>query len=162
VVNPTAGTLYEILQYKAISGHISILSDYYYQSTKRNRQRRWIDFPEQNHQSPAIFIIFLPVNLVNPVNSAQCLGPCPFPPRLDVGIDPDIFFDDDGRVWYVGTAAPEKPNFPGEGWAPGWKWLVYHGDDLICLSLFLYIYMYIYMYISHMHIYIYHTHINNK
>lgn len=31
------------------------------------------------------------------------------------GIDPDIFFDDDGRVWYVGTAAPEKPNFPGEG-----------------------------------------------
>ena len=38
---------------------------------------------------------------------------------LPVGIDPDIFFDDDGRVWYVGTAAPEKPNFPGEGPAPG-------------------------------------------
>ncbi|CAJ1386285.1 unnamed protein product [Effrenium voratum] len=31
------------------------------------------------------------------------------------GIDPDIFFDDDGKVWYVGTAAPDKPNFPGEG-----------------------------------------------
>jgi len=31
------------------------------------------------------------------------------------GIDPDIFFDDDGRVWYVGTHSPEKPNFPGEG-----------------------------------------------
>ena len=31
------------------------------------------------------------------------------------GIDPDIFFDDDGKVWYVGTAAPAKPNFPGEG-----------------------------------------------
>lgn len=31
------------------------------------------------------------------------------------GIDPDIFFDDDGKVWYVGTAAPGKPNFPGEG-----------------------------------------------
>ena len=31
------------------------------------------------------------------------------------GIDPDIFFDDDGRVWYLGTHAPEKPNFPGEG-----------------------------------------------
>lgn len=31
------------------------------------------------------------------------------------GIDPDIFFDDDGKVWYVGTAAPAKANFPGEG-----------------------------------------------
>lgn len=31
------------------------------------------------------------------------------------GIDPDIFFDDDGKVWYVGTHSPEKPNFPGEG-----------------------------------------------
>ena len=31
------------------------------------------------------------------------------------GIDPDIFFDDDGRVWYVGTHAPENPNFEGEG-----------------------------------------------
>ena len=31
------------------------------------------------------------------------------------GIDPDIFFDDDGRVWYLGTHSPDKPNFPGEG-----------------------------------------------
>ena len=31
------------------------------------------------------------------------------------GIDPDIFFDKDGKVWYVGTHSPEKPNFPGEG-----------------------------------------------
>ena len=31
------------------------------------------------------------------------------------GIDPDLFFDDDGRVWYVGTHVPENPNFPGEG-----------------------------------------------
>ena len=31
------------------------------------------------------------------------------------GIDPDIFFDDDGKVWYVGTQSPEEPNFPGEG-----------------------------------------------
>jgi xylan 1,4-beta-xylosidase len=37
------------------------------------------------------------------------------------GIDPDIFFDDDGKVWYVGTHSPENPNFPGEGenMAPG-------------------------------------------
>ena len=36
------------------------------------------------------------------------------------GIDPDIFFDDDGKVWYVGTAAPDKPNYPGEGAAVHW------------------------------------------
>ena len=44
-------------------------------------------------------------------------GPWSEPHVLDgaSGIDPDIFFDDDGRVWYVGTHSPEKPNFPGEG-----------------------------------------------
>lgn len=31
------------------------------------------------------------------------------------GIDPDIFFDDDGTVWYVGTHSPRNPNFEGEG-----------------------------------------------
>lgn len=32
------------------------------------------------------------------------------------GIDPDIFFDDDGKVWYVGTHTPHNnPNFGGEG-----------------------------------------------
>jgi alpha-N-arabinofuranosidase len=47
-------------------------------------------------------------------------GPWSNPHVLDgaPGIDPDIFFDDDdddGKVWYLGTHAPEKPNFPGEG-----------------------------------------------
>ena len=31
------------------------------------------------------------------------------------GIDPDLFFDDNGRVWYVGNQMPENPNFDGEG-----------------------------------------------
>ena len=31
------------------------------------------------------------------------------------GIDPDLFFDDNGRVWYVGNQAPENPRFDGEG-----------------------------------------------
>ena len=31
------------------------------------------------------------------------------------GIDPDIFFDDDGKIYYTGTHSPEKPNFSGEG-----------------------------------------------
>ena len=44
-------------------------------------------------------------------------GPWSDPHVIDgaPGIDPDIFFDDDGRVWYVGTHAPENPNFEGEG-----------------------------------------------
>ena len=31
------------------------------------------------------------------------------------GIDPDIFFNDDGKIYYTGTHSPEKPNFLGEG-----------------------------------------------
>lgn len=31
------------------------------------------------------------------------------------GIDPDLFFDDDGKVWYLGTQVPEQPDFPGQG-----------------------------------------------
>ena len=31
------------------------------------------------------------------------------------GIDPDIFFNDDGKIYYTGTHSPEKPNFSGEG-----------------------------------------------
>ena len=30
------------------------------------------------------------------------------------GIDPDIFFDDDGRVWYTGNHQPLDPAFSGE------------------------------------------------
>ena len=30
-------------------------------------------------------------------------------------IDPDLFFDDNGKVWYVGNQMPENPNFNGEG-----------------------------------------------
>ena len=31
------------------------------------------------------------------------------------GIDPDLFFDDNGKVWYVGNQMPENPSFDGEG-----------------------------------------------
>jgi len=30
------------------------------------------------------------------------------------GIDPSLFFDDDGRVWYVGNRIPPDPEFPGQ------------------------------------------------
>lgn len=59
-----------------------------------------------------------PTEFVNFVITAENpAGPWSEPHILNgaPGIDPDIFFDDDGRVWYVGTHSPEKPNFPGEG-----------------------------------------------
>ncbi len=30
------------------------------------------------------------------------------------GIDPSLFFDDDGRTWYVGNHIPPDPEFPGQ------------------------------------------------
>lgn len=44
-------------------------------------------------------------------------GPWSYPHVLEgaPGIDPDIFFDDDGTAWYVGTHSPKNPSFPGEG-----------------------------------------------
>ena len=55
------------------------------------------------------------VNFV--ITADNAAGPWSQPHVLDgaPGIDPDIFFDDDGRVWYVGTHSPEEPDFPGEG-----------------------------------------------
>ena len=55
------------------------------------------------------------VNFVVTADSPE--GPWSEPLVLEgaPGIDPDIFFDDDGRVWYVGTHSPKEPSFPGEG-----------------------------------------------
>ncbi|MGI9237335.1 MAG: glycoside hydrolase family 43 protein [Woeseiaceae bacterium] len=39
------------------------------------------------------------------------------PPRVledAPGIDPSLFFDDDGRVWYAGNHIPPDPEFPGQ------------------------------------------------
>jgi alpha-N-arabinofuranosidase len=55
------------------------------------------------------------VNFIITAEKAE--GPWSEPHVLEgaPGIDPDIFFDDDGKVWYVGTHSPEDPNFQGEG-----------------------------------------------
>jgi len=44
-------------------------------------------------------------------------GPWSMPHVIDgaPGIDPDLFFPGNGRVWYVGNRMPADPNFPGEG-----------------------------------------------
>ena len=57
-------------------------------------------------------------NMVNFIITANNpAGPWSDPVHIEgaPGIDPDLFFDDDGRVWYVGNQAPENPSFDGEG-----------------------------------------------
>src|SRR6056300_1199745 len=60
----------------------------------------------------------LPTQMVNFVITADNpAGPWSDPHVIESapGIDPDLFFDDDGSVWYVGNHAPSDPAFPGEG-----------------------------------------------
>ena len=57
-------------------------------------------------------------NMVNFIITADnAAGPWSEPIHIEgaPGIDPDLFFDDDGRVWYVGNKMPENPKFNGEG-----------------------------------------------
>ncbi|MBP6804854.1 MAG: glycoside hydrolase family 43 protein [Chloroflexi bacterium] len=59
-----------------------------------------------------------PTQFINFILTAQEIaGPWSEPHILPgaPGIDPDIFFDTDGKVWVAGTHSPTKPNFPGEG-----------------------------------------------
>ena len=56
-------------------------------------------------------------NMVNFIVTAKDpAGPWSMPYVLDgaPGIDPSLFFDDDGRVWYTGNHIPSDPEFPGQ------------------------------------------------
>ncbi|MDH3480898.1 MAG: glycoside hydrolase family 43 protein [Gammaproteobacteria bacterium] len=56
-------------------------------------------------------------NMVNfIVTAANPRGPWSAPQVLEgaPGIDPSLFFDDDGRVWYVGNHVPPDPEFAGQ------------------------------------------------
>lgn len=50
------------------------------------------------------------------VTATDPRGPWSAPNVLEgaPGIDPSLFFDDDGRVWYVGNHIPPDPEFPGQ------------------------------------------------
>ena len=59
-----------------------------------------------------------PTQMVNFVITADHPeGPWSEPHVIDgaPGIDPDLFFDDDGGVWYLGNHAPADAAYPGEG-----------------------------------------------
>ena len=65
-----------------------------------------------------------PAEMVNFVITAEeATGPWSEPYVIDgaPGIDPDLFFDEDGSAWYVGNHAPEDPDFEGQGeiWLQG-------------------------------------------
>lgn len=50
------------------------------------------------------------------VTATHPRGPWSAPKVLEgaPGIDPSLFFDDDGRAWYVGNHIPPDPAFPGQ------------------------------------------------
>lgn len=58
--------------------------------------------------NPCVNFILTATNPAGPWSEPRVIGGAP-------GIDPDIFFDDDGRVWYVGTHSPNDPAYPSEG-----------------------------------------------
>ena len=60
----------------------------------------------------------LPTEMANFVLTADNpSGPWSMPHVIEgaPGIDPDLFFDDDGTVWYLGNHAPADAAYPGEG-----------------------------------------------
>ena len=65
-------------------------------------------YDEKNKKTDFVNFIITSENPEGPWSDPHVLEGAP-------GIDPDIFFDDDGKVWYVGTHSPENPNFSGEG-----------------------------------------------
>lgn len=92
------------------------------------QQRGGIHAPTIRYNNGTFYIIttsvYSPVDSSKPTEMINFIitakdprGPWSEPHVLEgaPGIDPDIFFDDDGKVWYVGTHAPENPNFNGEG-----------------------------------------------
>lgn len=92
------------------------------------QQRGGIHAPTIRHHNGTFYIITTnvyspkdksqPTQFINFIITAKDIkGPWSEPHVLEgaPGIDPDIFFDDDGKVWYLGTHAPDKPNFNGEG-----------------------------------------------
>jgi xylan 1,4-beta-xylosidase len=64
--------------------------------------------PGENQPVQFVNFILTAVNIAGPWSDPHVIEGAP-------GIDPDIFFDEDGTVWYVGTHSPANPNFPGEG-----------------------------------------------
>ena len=92
------------------------------------QQRGGIHAPTIRHHNGLFYIITTnvyspanrdePTKFINFIITAENIeGPWSEPHVLEgaPGIDPDIYFDEDGTVWYAGTHAPENPNFPGEG-----------------------------------------------
>ena len=67
-------------------------------------------YSPKDQSQPTKFINFI-------ITAKDIRGPWSKPHVLEgaPGIDPDIFFGEDGKVWYAGTHAPENPNFQGEG-----------------------------------------------
>lgn len=64
--------------------------------------------PDEGAETAFVNFVITAENAAGPWSEPHVINGAP-------GIDPDLFFNDDGRIWYVGTHSPENPAFPGEG-----------------------------------------------
>ena len=82
-------------------------SDGIHASTIRCHDDRLFVITTNNVNGVLINFIVTATDPRGPWSAAHVLDDAP-------GIDPSLFFDDDGRAWYVGNRVPPDPEFPGQ------------------------------------------------
>ena len=82
-------------------------SDGIHASTIRCHNNRFYVITTNNIDGTMVNFIVTAADPRGPWSQAFVLQDAP-------GIDPSLFFDDDGRSWYVGNHVPPDPEFPGQ------------------------------------------------
>jgi len=82
-------------------------SDGIHASTIRCHQGRFYVITTNNIDGELVNFVVTADKPAGPWSAPQIIEGAP-------GIDPSLFFDDDGRAWYVGNHVPPDPEFPGQ------------------------------------------------
>jgi alpha-N-arabinofuranosidase len=82
-------------------------SDGIHAPTIRCHQGRFYVITTNNVEGKLVNFVVTAENPAGPWSKPQVIEGAP-------GIDPSLFFDDDGRAWYVGNHVPPDPEFPGQ------------------------------------------------
>jgi alpha-N-arabinofuranosidase len=82
-------------------------SDGIHASTIRCHQGRFYVITTNNIDGKLVNFVVTAEDPAGPWSAPQIIDGAP-------GIDPSLFFDDDGRAWYVGNHVPPDPEFPGQ------------------------------------------------
>jgi alpha-N-arabinofuranosidase len=82
-------------------------SDGIHASTIRCHEGRFYVITTNNIDGKLVNFVVTAEDPAGPWSAPQVIEGAP-------GIDPSLFFDDDGRAWYVGNHVPADPEFPGQ------------------------------------------------